>query len=181
MNRFDSDLFNDMVEAMLPTFSDKLALAMVFRVSVDYHAGCDLLNDHPDDIHLSRYIQVVVHRPTNYTKVYARDKDHPRADYPEIWTKVTDHDSCWRSELLSPVDKAVRAMTQQITDTGIPYQRVSEFICFDLFSGKPCYTTIENAERQDTSNVFPRRFKLVIGDTLALHQITPFLRAEVAK
>lgn len=171
----ENSLLPDVVETMLPTFSGKLALRMVFRINADYYGE----GDDFDAPQLTDYVEMLIYRPTNYTKIFVRIKSSSQQDYPELWTKVTDHDSCWRSDGFSAITKHQYDLVSRLAkERQIPFKEISSVIHFDLFDGKPSYVTVEECLAKDKSqdNPFPRIYSIKVGTEVPLKEIHKFLR-----
>lgn len=174
MSNFQEHTMADFVEAMLPTFSSKLALLMNFRLSSDFYLK-NKKGRVAAEYNATTYIQMLVHRPTNYTKIYAREKENPHDQFPEIWTRVVDHDSVWRTEGFYVLQNASRKHMLAAMEHG-EIDSTNEFLSFDLFE-RPAYTTVEEAVALDKGQfTFPKNFKLTMGKTLGLKEIGQYLR-----
>jgi len=170
----------DMIESMLPRWSDKLALMFRIRMSLDYHG-----DEVKAAIGLSECcsVEYLVTRPNNYTKVYQREglfSDFaPGKDLPP-WRFVQDHDSGWREAFNT--SKVYFDLRDKFIDAGLKHYQISEFIRFDLFQGKPHYVLLENAQaigktgRLDHQEKRKADWELELKP-IHLHQIHPYLNA----
>lgn len=144
----------DVVEGMLPRFSGKLALRMIFDLRVNRYATVE----DDEDEYQSQLIELTFHRPSNYTKVYVRT-GADRLAFPNEWIKRSDHDSCWRG--------AVGAVAREESGKLFKKLRIDkgadESMDFSMFDGKPAYVTIEDAKPIDEV-AYQKRWILVIDD-----------------
>jgi hypothetical protein len=138
--------FPDIVEVMLPRFSGKLALKFRVKLSLDYFGKEeDIQNGTAKELHDTYYVEYLVVRPYNYTKVYMRQGEDTRSKTPQTWRFVADHDSCWK-EAFEKMSHIYFDRRQKFLDAGLEWHQISEHFCFDLFSGKPHYILLEKAE-----------------------------------
>jgi len=88
-------VIENLVEILLPRFSDG---ANVLQLSLDVEARAS-----DTDKKVRRYIHLLFHRPSNYTKVLWNVTDDPRVSYQNFkgWHVESDHDSGWRTDGLS--------------------------------------------------------------------------------
>lgn len=152
------------VEAMLPTFSGKLALRMVFDLGIDHYSEGDT-----KEIHARHFVEFTFHRPSNYTRVYVRDAKSTR-QFGEVYHRTSDHDSCWRSDGMSILTELYFKMREPFTKAGLKPYQISDHDIFAL-SGEPHYLTIEDREAIDKDSSYPKLYKLTLGPRVPLGKI----------
>jgi len=139
-----------LVEKCLPRFSP---VDVVFHVQID--ASFTL---HPDDEHAEddsinhrASINLLFHRPSNYTKVFwhVQFPDGPYKMLREIpkdaWKMESDHDSCWTSDgLSSPLHRVYMELRNKFPQER--FREISEFVSFGLVSDKLFKVKIEKVK-----------------------------------
>jgi len=122
--RIDAEsVIGDIVEAMLPRFSDEnlgLIVSLDMRLS-DYGYGDDGNTRERPEKNVSTYLHFIFTRPANYTQVYFWQTPqgnkglsiHPKHNGELVWTKICDHDSCWRDSTGSELTDAYFAMSKK--------------------------------------------------------------------
>lgn len=148
------------VESMLPRHRN-IGLRLVLKCSLDHWS------DLPGaDIHESRDLELLFHRPYNYTKVYGRLREVRKAP-PEIWEKFSDHDSCWRDEAFNKINELFyEQMLTSFTEKGINYPDIKQDIQISIFEGGPEFVSVESAEAIDKDKTYPKFYRLSIGRKL---------------
>jgi len=169
------------VESMLPTFSDKLALRVVLRLEIDHYSELE-----DQDLHATRYVEYIFHRVTNYTRVYMRQAENSRdlhiqpGDHLE-YERTSDHDSCWRTDGLRDLPQIYFEMRRPFEERGLGWRDIHERGTFDLFGGGPHYLLIEDRVALDTENMFPKRYMLDLGKQVPIYEIHNYLRIPAQK
>jgi len=95
------------VESFMPRFSD-ISLGLLILLDLSYS---QYRSDGKNDITVRKPVYYLIHRPSNYTKVFIldslKDEDNFRCppSYLDVinkkdlrWMIRSDHDSCWRSD-----------------------------------------------------------------------------------
>jgi hypothetical protein len=160
-----SSFITEIVEAMLPKFSDdKLALIMSINSNYSIFAGEDEFDER------ERYL-VVFHRPSNYTKVFLKKLDQKffltnicNMD-PLEFDLMSDHDSCWTSDGMRWIFKSFIGMRDKAIQEGFDYNTIFKSgnwrFTFDIFGGRPKYYEIEKMEKK-VEFKYNLKFKRVI-------------------
>jgi hypothetical protein len=178
-------LLTDIVDSMLPRFSGQLALRFRLRMDQDYY-GEKLSKEVAKKLSDSWCVEFVVHRPSNYTKVYMRQGPFGSfgpGDKEERgpWMFVADHDSCWREAFDKPC-RISWERRQPFLDAGLEPHEVAEYGRFDMFDGQPQYVELEKAEPLEPVDRNERwRLRKVPHQLtfkrVPLHRIHTYLRA----
>lgn len=122
------------VEAMLPRFSDNF-LGLLMEVDMTYSGSKPLASD-PERTRRyekRKFVYLLFVRPTNYTQVYVivSDKGHFTADLTE-WKLTCDHDSCWSSDGLRPLQEAHYECMRFFEKKGIEWKDIHHYCSFGL-------------------------------------------------
>ena len=116
------------VESFLPRFSNR-EVTLVFKIESSMHIYLD--EKQYDE---REYFLVLFHRPSNYTKVlvkkYGTDDDNRMPFSFEnstiIMEKMSDHDSCWRSDGLRWIFKSWMGLRKKCEELGVDPQKIRE-------------------------------------------------------
>ena len=168
------------VEAFLPRFCDR-QLGLLLEVDVSY--DCYTKSEQ----HHRKIMQMLIHRPTNYTKVLVREVNFQDAGIsllkkePTIWEKWADHDSCWNSDGMRCFYVHEQEAIKTFTDNNIPIKNIHPFISFNLFGGIK-YVKIEYMKGVDPpknhSNGYARHWEVLITNDIPLTELHQYLPKE---
>jgi hypothetical protein len=121
-------------------------------------------NDGENDKQFNRLFTVLFHRPSNYTKVLVKESDRPEYIYKNteiLMDKLSDHDSCWKSDGLRWIFKAYVDAWNYFKKYGIEGRDINPFVCFDI-SGNPAYWKVElKPERQENGYIMSYNVKFI--------------------
>ncbi len=139
------------VEALLPRFSDdKKVLAMSIKIRASKPG------DYRKEV--VRRVNILFHRPNNYTKVLWNTDLRDRYKDLSVWEVKCDHDSEWRTDgLANPLFHLGFQMVRELDSKARPID--CEVIArFDL-SGEPKIITIAGYKYDRNNSIFTIQWK----------------------
>jgi hypothetical protein len=172
MRYFDENVIIEMIDVMLPRFSDR---DIVLTFIIDFH-WVHYSEKEDGQKKFRKRILVAIHRPSNYTKVMIKELEERNLCYlndQEIeFDLKSDHDSCWRSDGFSfffdtwcKADKYFEQFNLNIRKP----DEVSPHHGFDMFQGTPHFWKVEmpkyiDRESRKVKIKFLKEMKLSIID-----------------
>jgi hypothetical protein len=125
-----SDAIVTITESFLPQFTPDQVLCFTIDSRIQHY---DDKNKH---IHYTKGLYIVIHRPSNYTRVIIAEEKknlpvftfNPDADFKY----KSDHDSCWKGDgISSPLFKAASEMVSEIQKLGAPHLSLNQYSWFN--------------------------------------------------
>ena len=127
------DVIPEIVEAMLPRFTEGKVLLVTLRATVA-QPGKNYSDPHTQ----FRTVHFAFYRPNNYTKVGMHIEAHRGTTAPgknHVWQVTSDHDSCWRTDgVNSPLSQLYFEMCKQVDPDARPID-LDTMLEFGIFGG----------------------------------------------
>jgi len=167
------------VESFLPRFSDK-RLGLLFEIDASFNNYTK--ND--EDYNRREYLQMLIIRPDNYTKVLFRKVTfvdggyHVMVKKPITWKKLSDHDSCWRTDGMRCFFQYKCEVWKWFEERGIARDDILEHISFSIFN-QPKYVEISQMKGINTpdgcSESYSPDWEVVIERQIPLNEVHNYL------
>lgn len=170
------------VESFLPRFSDS-KLGLLFEIDASFRN----YTENGEDYDRRECLQMLIIRPSNYTKVLFRKVAFVDSGYhdmikkPITWKKLSDHDSCWRSDGMRCFFQHKCEVWNWFEKKGIARDAISEHISFSIFN-QPKY--VEISQRKATnipdgcSESYSSDWEVVIERQIPLKEVHNYLPEE---
>lgn len=159
-----------MIESMLPGSTDgKLALFMILNVNHHY-GGKNIHKEFP----------IIIHRPSNYTKVLLYEKQNFTwrkliSSKGLYFTKMSDHDSCWRSDGFRFFSQNYFSAAKELGSDRPADVEVDYSFC--VFDGDPRYLLLKDLRaKRDKETGYTEGYLVKVERKISLKEVGEYLK-----
>lgn len=168
------------VEAMLPRFSSgEICLGMKIEMVWHYY---HMENRENDKVFRKEFI-LLFHRPHNYTKVFLKEIKGNRVvglqNKKLVMKKVSDHDSCWRTDGLSFIFKTFSDAWDYFDEFEIEGRKIEPSVHWSMFTdGGPAYYKIKFDKVEAEEQYGKIDYNVKIGEKIPMCEIGQYMPTE---